>query len=174
MPIIRAIHKYQKQLPCHHIPKNGVIKDRLEDENLTSKKMNMSRQRIITSRSVMTYFITSRAMNSSLMDKLWLNAPFLGLPKGCLTYGVGDQELCCINHLAKSHPHKLWACCVLVMVESNPSKSNVKWWHENMGLIYSYISCLNVRVTAHTCAHGNPDICHVKQVHLCCYISTTK
>ena len=70
MPIIRAIHKYQKQLPRHHMPKNGIMRDHPEDENLTSKKMNMSQQWIITFRPAVTYLIASRAINSSLMAKL--------------------------------------------------------------------------------------------------------
>ena len=70
MPIIRAIHKYQKQLLHHHIPKNGIMRDHPQDENLTNKKMNMSQQWIIIFKPVMTYVIASRAMNRSFMAKL--------------------------------------------------------------------------------------------------------
>lgn len=65
-----AIHKYQKQLPDHHIPYNGIMRNGTKDENLTNTKTDMSRRRIITFGPVVIYVIASRAMNSSLMDKL--------------------------------------------------------------------------------------------------------
>ena len=68
---------------------------------------------------------------------LWLNYDSMrlcrGLLGGRLTWGVGEQERSCLHNLANSHRHKLSAYCVLVMVETDPSKSNVVWRHENMG-----------------------------------------
>ena len=70
MSIIRTIHNIQKQKPHDHKANNGTMSDRTQNENLTSKEMNMSRQWIITFRPIVTYVIASRAMNSSLMAKL--------------------------------------------------------------------------------------------------------
>ena len=72
------MHKYQKQLPSHHIPWVGIMRDGTKDENLTSRQMDMSRQQIITFRPVVTYTIASRVMNNSLVAKLLLNAPLSG------------------------------------------------------------------------------------------------
>ena len=70
MSIIRTIHNIQKQQPHDHKANNGTMRDCTQNENLTSKEMNMSQQWIITFRPIVTYAIASRAMNSSLMAKL--------------------------------------------------------------------------------------------------------
>ena len=70
MSILRTIHNIQKQQPHDHKANNGTMRDCTQNENLTSKEMNMSRQWIITLKAVVTYAIASRAMNCSLMTKL--------------------------------------------------------------------------------------------------------
>ena len=87
---------------------------------------------------------------------------------------VGEQEISCLLHLANFYPHKLWACCMLVMVETYLSKSNVEWRHENMGR-YTHAHhvslCRWQHIHVHMAIH---TFCHVIQVHVCWCISTTK
>ena len=94
-------------------------------KTLQAQKKDMSRKQIITFALVVTYAIASRAMNSSLMANY--ECAFVGVFLEDVSHvGVGEQEISCLLHLANSYPHKLWACCMLVMVETYLSKSNVE------------------------------------------------
>ena len=57
--------------------------------------------------------------------------------------GLESNKRSCPHNLANSHRHKFLAYYVLVMVETDSSKSNVAWRHENMGQ-YTDTCCVSM------------------------------